>query len=410
MLKLKSAILLLCFGLSSMTMFSQKIFREGYILKNSGELFEGLVSYSPGKKIPGKCIFKRFDIAVEITYSAENIKAFGYKNGRKFESVDDKGKKTFIETLVSGYLTLYTNGSEYFIRKSGTEPVKLLKGQINWEDENGSREFSNPEELMRYLAEGTRIAVTGKADLKNDLLPVIAAYNQKQGKSYVVYNRVVSEKELSAHAWQSNANSNRFGFVTGLNLYSLSLSPERVFYLPVPEMEYCPVLGISYERVLSRKTDNLTVQAEFLYHNQTFYSFSQELDYNGRFLKNDAFYDFKAVKVPVLLKYSLSGKRIEPFISGGLAGTFFLQNRYLHISEKEYYNGESIEINEDSKLGFKPYELSGVAAAGINVRIINDINLRLEGRFEFGTGIFNNEEVPFKQHSIQNSVLLGIVF
>ncbi|HLN55731.1 MAG TPA: hypothetical protein VK207_07050 [Bacteroidales bacterium] len=409
MFKLKSAILLFCLGLSSTTIFSQKIFREGYIIKNSGETFEGLVSYSPGKKIPEKCVFKRFDIAVEITYTPEIIKAFGYKNGRRFETIFYKGKKSFIETLVSGDLTLYTSGTEYFVRKSGTE-IKVLKGPISWEDENGARTFNNPEEWMRYLAGGTPMSAGKEADLKKDLIPLVVEYNSKAGTRYVVYKRTVSEKELTANTWHSNSNSNSFGIVGGLSFYSLSLSPERHFYLPVPEREFCPVFGISYERVLSRKSDKLTAHTELLYHNQTFYSFSEELDYNGHFTKNDAFFDYKAVKVPVLLKYTFSNKRIKPFVSGGLAGTFFLQSDYLHIIEDEDYFGTSIEINEDRQLAFKPYELSAVAGAGINFRFVNTVNLRLEGRLEYGTGIFSTEGLPFKQHSVQQSVLLGIVF
>lgn len=409
MFKLKSAILFLCFGLSSQIIFSQKIFREGYIVKNSGEMFEGMVSWAPGKKIPGNCVFKRFDIAVPITYGPDVIKAFGFKNGRRFEAFSYKGKKIFIETLVSGELTLYTNGPEYFIRRSASE-VQVLKGTVSWEDEKGARTFNNPEELMSYLAEGTRFAGTGKIDMKSGIQPLVAEYNSKAGKKYVVYNRNITEKELTASAWHSNSNSSRIGVVSGLNMYTLSLSPEKHFYLPSPEMEYCPVYGFSYERVLSRKSDNLSAIAELLYHNQTFYTFSEQLDYNGRFTKNDAFFDYKALKVPVMLRYSLTNMRIKPFVSAGLAGTFFLKSNYLHISEKEDYFGTSVEINEDSKLVFKPYELSAVAGAGLNFRVVNTVNLRLEGRFEFGSGIFSTEDQPFKQHSIQQTVLIGIVF
>lgn len=405
----KSAILLLCFGLLSGTLFSQKIFREGYVLRNSGEMVEGLVSWAPGEKIPGKCLFKRFEIAVTLTYTPDIIKAFGFKNGRRFETFNYKGKNLFFETLVSGELSLYTNGNEYFLRKSGSE-IQELKGSISWNDEKGSRKFVNPEELLVYLAEGTKFEKAGKDDLKKVILPLVAENNTASGEKYVVYNRSVTEKEITASAWRSNSNTNRVGVSSGMNLYSLNLSSKKKIYLPSPEIESCGVFGISYERVLSRRSDNLTANAELLYHNQTFYSFAEEINIYDRFTKNDAFFNYKALKVPLMLRYTFSERRIKPFVNAGFAGTFFLQSKYLHICEKESYHGTSIEINEDSELIFKPYEISGLAGTGINFRAVNTINLRLEARIEFGSGIFSNKDKSFFQYSLQQTLLLGIVF
>ena len=66
---------------STLTTYSQKIFREGYVIKNNKDTLNGIIQFSESSKAPQKCIFKRFDIAITIEYTPYEIKAFGYKNG-----------------------------------------------------------------------------------------------------------------------------------------------------------------------------------------------------------------------------------------------------------------------------------------------------------------------------------------
>lgn len=407
MLRKKLILLLLSFTLSASEAISQKIFRDGYIIKNSGDYVEGVVAYNPGDKIPSKCIFKRFDIAVEISYDADDIIAFGFRNGKRYESIDNNGKKEFFETIVNGDLNLYSKGSELFLAKAGKKPVRITKGPIEWEDENGKRTFARPAELLSYLAEGIKAEINRKPDLKRDLLQIITARSLISGKSIKMYKQEVTEKELTAQAWHSGANSSRLGIVAGMNMYSLHLSPKLSFFLPEPVRETGPVLGVSYEKILSRRSDNFCFHGELLYIRQTFYSYSEKTE-SSRFIKDDTFYEFTAIKIPLMFQYSLGGMRLVPFVNGGLGGMVFLQDEYLHISELEGYDRKSVYITQDQKLDFSTFEFSGMLGAGIKFRFINTLDLRLEGRFEIGEGPF--KVADFKQYSMQRSLFLGISF
>jgi hypothetical protein len=144
---------------------------------------------------------------------------------------------------------------------------------------------------------------------------------------------------------------------------------------------------------------------------QTFYSYSEKTE-SFIFIRDDAFYEFTALKVPLMFQYSLGGMRVVPFVNGGVGAMVLLQDDYIHIRESEWenYGKPAVYITEDRKLTFAPYELSGIAGAGIKLRLINTINLRIEGRIEFGAGPLQNDNSVFKQSSTQQSVLLGISF
>jgi hypothetical protein len=407
----KSILLLLIYTGSFSQAISQKIFRDGFIVKNSGEYFEGVVAFNPGNKVPSKCVFKRFDIAIEINYGPDDIAGFGFRNGKRYESINNNGKKEFFETIITGDLNLYSRGSDVFLSRPGKRPVRVNKAPIEWEDENGRKTFASSAELISYLAEGTKAEISRKPDLKKDLQQVIIARSLVSGKSVNVYRQEITEKELTTRAWHSGVNSRKLGIVAGVNMYSLHLIPKLQIFLPETSLETAPVLGISYEKILSRKSDNLCFHGEMLFIRQTFYSYSEKTE-SFIFIRDDAFYEFTALKVPLMFQYSLGGMRVVPFVNGGLGAMVLLQDDYIHIRESEWenYGKPAVYMTEDRKLAFAPYELSGIVGAGIKLRLVNTMNLRIEGRFEFGAGPLQKDNSVFRQSSTQQSVLLGISF
>jgi hypothetical protein len=75
-------------------------FRQGYIVKNNGDTLTGLVFYGMNGRFAEACRFKRFEIIREVTYGPDDLLAFGFRNGRHFESRYDGKRKTFIECTV----------------------------------------------------------------------------------------------------------------------------------------------------------------------------------------------------------------------------------------------------------------------------------------------------------------------
>jgi hypothetical protein len=127
--------------------------------------------------------------------------------------------------------------------------------------------------------------------------------------------------------------------------------------------------------------------------------------------RDDAFFGFTGIKVPALLQYSFNGKRVIPFINAGFSTAFITKNDYLHINEIK--NGTNdIYTSQDQNLGFNRNEVSFVASAGFKIRLMNKFFLNLEGRFEYGSGLFNvrNFVTPVKERSKQFSFSMGLNF
>lgn len=407
--------------------YSQNLFREGFIEKNNGVILNGVIEYKANQKIPDKCVFKRFDIATKVSYQANEIKAFGYKNGNRYESFTEKGKSSFYEVLVMGKINLYFNGSDYFVKKDQNGLIKIDNGPFECTENGNKKDFKDLKSFLTYLTEGKAGEISSKFNVKKDLLNLVSKYNQGSGSSYYTFNHTVSEKQLAKESSLSGANKNRIGIFAGTNIYKQITALDGALpndmtsdYVPESGFEYGQMYGISYERRLFRKSDKLSARLELFYLSQTFYCY-KEVNYSGNlFSRNDAFFDFSAVKVPVLMQYAITGSRVVPYVNAGVAYQRILSASYRHIEEKETIRNE-INTTEDNYFKFKSGEFSGLAGIGLRYRLINNVNLNFQTRFEYGSGLFGNVYPadqfgsgsyvkPFKQNSLQVSLLFGVSF
>ncbi len=75
-------------------------FRQGYVVKNNGDTLTGLLFYGTNGRFAKACRFKRFEIIREVTYRPDDLLAFGFRNGRHFESKFDGKRQAFAECVV----------------------------------------------------------------------------------------------------------------------------------------------------------------------------------------------------------------------------------------------------------------------------------------------------------------------
>jgi hypothetical protein len=405
--------------ISGNEVYCQKIFRDGYVVKKGGESIYGLVEYSSSQDIPSKCTFKRFDIAREVGYTPESILAFGYKNGNRYESRELNNKKSFYEVLVTGRIVLYRKGSGFYVDKDHLGLVELKSGPVNYPSDNDGKKFGDLADFLNYLTEGKPGNISKTFSLKNEIVPLITSFNKNSGKDFYVYNRTISTKQLSQKALETGAEKSRFGFVMGTEIYMMKLTPEKGYtnYLPDPEKESAMVFGITYERLLSRKSDRYSLKIDLLYNRQTFYCYEQDISSATLINRYDAFFNFTGIKAPVLFQYSLTGGRIIPFINAGFAYQYHIEKDYLRTKETENITLHEVKTFEDRDFVVRSGEVSGVAGIGLRTRLFNNLSLHMQGRIEYGPGILElnrtsqlNEENPFKENSIQATFLLGITF
>jgi hypothetical protein len=408
----KSFSFIIIILLISNTVFSQAIFRDGYIIKNNGDVLKCLIEYKLNQDIPSSCISKRFDIALKISYKPDEIKGFGYINGNRYESKQLDNNYNFYEVIVSGKITLYSRGSKFFLEKGQSGLVELHNGSIECSTDGKKQNFDDLASLLEYLTEG-KADIKEKINIKKDLASIIIKYNKESGNSFTVYNREFSEKMIISESLRSGTSLNRYGFFSGLNIYSLKIIPisSDYFPLPVPEFSFTP--GFTYERIISRQNENLSLRIDLMFTKQTFYSYSEEAGSSDiSFVRDDAFFEFTGIKLPLLIQYSLTSHRIIPYFNAGVSYTPNFKINYLHIREIEDVN-YNITTTEDNDFLFKKGEITGILGTGFKVRLANKTKLNVQGRIELGSGLFRGNPgvtVTYIQYSIQSTFLIGITF
>jgi len=413
MKKINLLFLVLLFSFSGEILYCQKLFRDGYIVKKNGESINGRIEYSANQNAPYICTFKRFDIARVIKYSPNDITAFGYNNGNRYESKELNNKVSFYEVIVTGKIILYSRNSSFYVDKDSLGLVEVKNGSTSYPANDNGTEFENLPEFLRFITEGKVGNISDKFNIKKDIIKLITDYNKASGSNFYVFNRTMAEKQMNIEVQQSGSNKKRLGVIAGVNSYGLTLTPKTNNYVPKPEKETCLTAGITYERVLSRKSDKLSLRLDVLLNKQIFYCYNETQNSLSVFSRDDAFFNFTGVKFPVLLQYAITGKRIVPYINGGGACQLLINSDYRHINELEDLPFKSVFINEDRNLKFKSKEITAICGLGARTRIFNNYNLFIEVRAEAGSGLFDKtyENITlFKQKSFQPSFLLGITF
>ncbi|NLN30915.1 MAG: hypothetical protein GX158_06755 [Bacteroidales bacterium] len=391
--------------------FCQKIFREGYIVKPGGEILNGLLEFRQGKKAPSVCTFKRFEIAVPVRYNPGEISEFGYSGGNRYKSIVLDNKETFVEVLISGSITLYKKGSGYLLEKSGSGIIDVSGGKIVFGEGSSRKEFTELSSFLRYITEDIPVTVSEKAEPHKDLIPVISEYNKKSGEDYIVSGRDHSGSMIYGKSIRAGTRLNNYGVLAGLNSYSLNIRSTSEFYTPDPKAAITPAFGLAYERILSRLNNKISLRTEMIFLKQSFYSYSETPGQTTIMNRDDAFFGFTGIRIPLLLRYHLSSAGIRPYINGGIALTGFISKKYVHIQETETY-GNIILTSEDSELKNLPGEITGLLGTGIKIKIMHGLEAEIQGRIEVGHGLLNSgaDREKLKQYSVQPAFLIGINF
>jgi hypothetical protein len=402
-MSVKKIFIAVIFTSISLTSFSQKIFREGYITRNNDEVITGLVEYTQGKSIAKECVFKRFEIASEIKYNADQIKNFGYQYGSKYESINNSGKNEFYEVLVSGEINLYKKGSKYYLTKNKNNLIELSDGPIEYIVNNEKRKSEDLVSFLQIITDN-KIDIGEKIILK-DIVPVISAFNKKAGNSYQVFNNSFSKKSLMSASFRAGKENTGFGITTSLYSYSLLLQHFGSDFVPVFDSRQILYGGLTWEKLLSGKDDHVKLRIDLLFTKQHLYSYSEKELSSINSFRDDSFLEFSALKLPVTIQYSFTSGRIVPFTGAGISYSQFLSHSYLHVRETQAYS--YIYTSEDRNLVVRNGEFSFLFTGGLKIRILNEMKLSIQAGIEIGQGLFTRQNL-YKVRSSQTFIQIGL--
>lgn len=364
----KYSILVALLLLNFAQVYSQVIFREGYIINQSGDTLNGLIEYRGASKIPQSVVFKRFDIALPVNYGPSQIVAFGYKDANHYELRPINGVNTFIECYVKGKISLFGNDNRLFIEKDGKNFTELKQGPITIYSPDGEKNYSNFVELFKDItSDNSEYQVPSNLALRRgNLVTAISKYNKltnTESREYNYYAKYDYQVQMQSIMIDSDIRKH-FGFSTSMAFkgYSIGLVDKNNMYNDLNvsgSVKTYWEFGAFYLRQISRKNRKIWLKADLLFSNsKAYYQTIATRKYPTEYQSVTIWSEKTNIKAPVALLFSSGSYGFNPYFSTGL-----MLN--LNISSKN-----SGELSTSSSSGGASYKLDE-SKYRINQNIVN---------------------------------------
>lgn len=401
------SIILVLFGFSTM---AQSGFRPGFIIKNNGDTLNGLVFYSSNGKFEKYCLFKRFEIAQEVSYSCGQLSAYGFRNGRYFESKTTGRKKVFLECMVKGAISVYVFPGKYkgavYLQSEQTGLFKLAKGSNELPDGGN---FDSYRDALAWMLNKTGNHEVSLDDLKYDAKDIAAivressslsqtaskGFYQTAGINYFRDNSVFKEGSLV-----------NIGFSGGYQFAGITIpggAYTRFFVEADYNSSYRPAFGVYLNTKLSKQSNLVSVDLSLHYVADSYYGYSEYSSGIDTY-RDDINIDFSEIQVPVALHLTFGKGSVHPYIKAGGFMSFLIDQSYSRLSEGQ--RGEAIytdyfeDFTLDNALGF-------ITGAGVEFELGKARKFSLEGIYSQGSQSLNKPNS--RQSTIMTTSMVSIM-
>lgn len=381
-------ILILC--LFSVDLFSQRSFREGFVIKNHGDTIFGQLKYRVGPSAYKNCGIKGSDGVTE--YTPDQIMGYGYLGGRYFISGIEEG--AFVEALVLGKLSLFNKGDTYYLEKEGDiYKLELKKTVVERKGVKYNKDDNSWQGIVNLLISDCEpISVNKTIEFtEKSLTEVTIRYNQCKDAEY--FSVKESKPWIKVKAGLQAVLS--FETLTNKIFYPYNFRHLEDRYGSVNPGAGL-VLSISYPR----GNENLSILAGINVYKTTFSSLKQIV--NTEY--HDTYISFSSLAIPLSFKYSFTGFSLSPYLQ---AGSFY---RYI-FSYSSYFNSEFVRYNTvntytGEALDIKPIRLGWIAGCGISYPFENfDMVFGFRLNTEFPT-VNNTEDIRSKINQYSLSLII----
>lgn len=315
-------------------------------------------------------------------YSPYTVNKYGLDDGRvyvsKYIQIGDSTKKVFLEQLVKNKTSLYVynakNTKIFYIEKDSSSLIELSK----YDKENN--DFRVNLSKITNDCENVKDAVKLVDYTNKSLSKLINNYNDCIGKPFPVikYGFIVGygfrDLEVVADGLYKHNGYIKDKFKSLINnKYEASILPGAFIDLPIA----MSCFSLHADIYLSKYRYSFTNTSE-----------SEILD----FVANTT-----SIYLPILMRYSFSGKTLRPFVNVGLNNTYNLQNStvfYETPTDPDYISLQSVDRNSY----ISKFQPGFTAGAGIECKLNYKHSIFIEFRYnkQFGisdTDTFNNTQM-----------------
>ena len=358
------------------TLFSQTGFFNGFIVRLKGDTLHGLVYLSTDRNNMKRCVFKRFELAMPVTYKAGQLKAYGITDKRLYESTLKNGKWEFVEILVKGRYSLISERGKYKIEKDGETAAK-----------------ANNESVKELAGKFPGMVNTDSVKIKEkSLVHFIDRINKISGSSSEICKQSPSLSSFLDYTLLQNQFE--IGILAGGNLdISSQLSaPDNDTYLPLVKSKfnsyssftlgaYCAYQMIRHPR--------LALVSDVLYHKKSLHGYAY--DSNSQ-TWNDAFIDITNVTASLMLRCYFGDAPTRMYMQVG--GIFSVYQKGTIQQYTDYQVGNAI-TSDQSNHAFKSDSYGPRLGIGIEKRIhARKFFIQLEGKYGISqTGFLTSDNL-----------------
>lgn len=405
--------LLTLFVASVLSGFSsaQTEFMNGYIIKNDGSYTYGQVAYIAKGHTVKECLFRWFDISTEYVFKPEDISAFGFTHGMRYRSVSDGQRKIFMTCLTDGMLDLLYDGGKLYLDGMGLSMIQLDNGSGSVNAEGKMVSYSGFRDLLEKLPDPEgRFKVPSDLSLNPvEMAEVIAGYNRSRGEEAKIF-AARNPDGIYEEMRNLGAYTSSYGILAGMNASRYDAEKVNYDHLGfIPEMDFfevIPLIGVFYNRPLSRKTDLLSLNVELQAFRTNVYMYDEFIEYAGT-TRSDINISYTGVKIPISLRFTFLEGSFKPFLNAGFYSTANLGGKYLREGEVENAM-HVVRPFTDNSIGINRYVNGFLGGIGIKKEFNPKQCITIELRAESGTGIYDREGI--KQGTISFNIIAGIDF
>ncbi len=385
--------------------FSQSDFRDGFVITKSRDTLYGLVDYKEGYRGYRICNFKQDKDQKTISYTADQIQAYGFTNDLYFESneynnVDNEPEIIFFQVLVKGNATLYKYHERYYVAKMNIKPHELVStfddsviDGLTYRKDN--KEYIRSLNYLFFDCEKLRKGIENLKFNEPSLVKIVKDYNNCQGVESVAFNE---RKPLFKMV---------FGVAIGYNFSSIGSDgfDENNFLKTDFSNSNSLMFGATFDLSSPRWLEKISLTGGLFYFYSDYFMENTSKPYESN-IKNEVTIEISQLKIPLGFRYTFPEKKITPYINIGGSFTAHLSSSAVWLEEREFFGKVTI-TETDLEIGDHQFGYWG--GVGFKVPIHNKMKAFFEFRYESNQSSSFEKVAVNEENSFENyQLIVGI--
>jgi hypothetical protein len=392
---------------STLTGFSQNIYREGLIVKEAGDTIRGYIKIQGNRNTPEGILFKESDKSIITFFDIENVQSIIIHDYRYYKVIDFNDTLILAQYLVQGKANLFSWDNNFFLQKEDKlYPLTIEETLVNREKSgkisSGDNYLHRKKTFIGTLksvlndCSGLQPSIDRSSLSEPSMTNIIENYNDCVNVKPFVYKKRIPLFRLEISP------------LIGISYTDLNISASSPFeYLnqvDFSQVTLSPGIGftISNPRIVERTS--LYIEARYLrnsFHDRVTYPYATYDD-------NEVSLSYSYLYLPIMIQTEFPlGIRKAAYLKLGLLETINLTNEYSNTKRQSNYPSVP-EIVDKDPFEFWPALTGFTGGLGYKLKVTNKFDFFTEVRFENQGNLVNSSSVGMVQNVY--SIITGISF